>query len=41
MANLRGFKESTGKRKKQIKKQTAAPTLQATKMSIRSHRLTK
>lgn len=40
MANLRGLRESTGKRKKQMKKHTAAPTLHATKMSIRSHRLT-
>lgn len=40
MANLRGLSVRTGKRKKQIMKQTAAPRLQAPKMSIRSHRLT-
>jgi predicted esterase YcpF (UPF0227 family) len=40
MANLRGFNDSTGKRKKQIMKHTAAPRLQAMNMSIRSHRLT-
>lgn len=39
-ANLRGLSVSTGKRKKQIMKQTTAPRLQAPKMSIRSHRLT-
>jgi hypothetical protein len=41
MANLRGFNDSTGKRKKQIMKHTAAPRLQAMNMSIRSHRLTR
>jgi hypothetical protein len=40
IANLRGFSESTGNRKKQITKQTAAPRLHAEKMSIRSQRLT-
>lgn len=40
MANLRGFSDKTGKRKKQRRKQTAAPRLHAMKMSIRSHRLT-
>lgn len=40
-ANLRGLSVSTGKRKKQIMKQTTAPRLQAPKMSIRSHRLTR
>ena len=40
IANLRGFNDNTGKRKKQRKKHTAAPRLHATKMSIRSHRLT-
>ena len=39
-ANFRGLSVSTGKRKKQIMKQTVAPRLQAPKMSIRSHRLT-
>lgn len=38
MANLRGLSVRTGNRKKQIMKQTAAPRLQAAKMSIRSHR---
>lgn len=41
MANLRGLSVRTGKRKKQMRKQTAAPRLQAAKMSIRSHRLTR
>lgn len=40
MANLRGFSDSTGNRKKQRKKHTAAPTLQAMNINIRSHRLT-
>lgn len=40
MANLRGLSESTGNKKKQIKKQTAAPALHAMNTSIRSHRLT-
>lgn len=40
MANLRGFSDRTGNRKKQSRKQTAAPRLHAMKMSIRSHRLT-
>ncbi len=37
MANLRGRKDSTGKRKKQMMKQTAAPMLQPAKMRMRSH----
>lgn len=41
MANLRGLNVRTGNRKKQIMKQTAAPKLQAAKMSIRSHRDTR
>lgn len=41
MANLRGLSVRTGNRKKQIMKQTAAPRLQAAKMSIRSHRDTR
>lgn len=40
MANLRGFSDSTGNRKKHRKKHTAAPTLHAMNISIRSHRLT-
>ena len=39
-ANLRGLSVRTGNRKKQIKKQIAAPRLQAPKMSILSQRLT-
>ena len=40
MANLRGFTDKTGNRKKQITKQAKAPRLQAAKTSSRSHRLT-
>ncbi len=40
ITNLRGRRESTGKRAKQMTKQTKAPRLQAPKMSNRSHRLT-
>lgn len=40
MANLRGFSDSTGNRKKQSMKHTAAPRMHAMNMSIRSHRLT-
>lgn len=39
IANLRGLKERTGKRKKQITKHAAAPTLQPANMSMRSHLL--
>lgn len=41
IANLRGLMAKAGNRKKQIRKQTAAPRLHAAKMSIRSHRLTR
>lgn len=40
MANFRGRRESTGKRKKQVMKHTAAPRLQAANARRRSHRLT-
>lgn len=40
MANLRGLSDSTGNRKKQSMKHTAAPRMHAMNMSIRSHRLT-
>lgn len=40
MANLRGFSDKTGNRKKQITKQAKAPRLQAAKTRSRSHRLT-
>ena len=40
MANLRGFSDKTGNRKKQITKQARAPRLQAAKTRSRSHRLT-
>lgn len=39
MANLRGFVANTINRKKHKAKHTAAPKLQAMKMSMRSHRL--
>lgn len=40
IANLRGFSDKTGNRKKQITKQAKAPRLQAAKTRSRSHRLT-
>jgi len=39
IANFLGRKERTGKRKKQMTKQAAAPILQPANMSIRSHLL--
>jgi len=39
IANLRGRKERTGKRKKQMTKQAAAPMLQPANIRIRSHLL--
>jgi hypothetical protein len=41
VANFRGAVTTIGKRKKQMKKHTAAPKLHAKKMRRRSHRLTK
>lgn len=40
IANFRGFRDSTGKRAKQMTKQTRAAALQAPKTSRRSHLLT-
>lgn len=40
ITNFLGLSDSTGKRKKQITKQTRAPRLQAPKTNIRSHLLT-
>lgn len=41
ITNLRGLKDRTGNRAKQMTKQASAPKLHAPKMSKRSHRLTR
>lgn len=40
MTNLRGLRDSTGKRAKQMTKQASAPRLQAPNINNRSHLLT-